>query len=637
MSEPEELVVRQCNIRLVRRAQDGAHWLERDDHLQLARKLKPMLLAMLDDVVAPQLEALGPVSEDRLELKLRLPASLIDKPGQLLAQRLKQEGKAATAAAIKAARLRPSGAAPRKANAPEQTAQAPQSRSAHPLPILTAARTKAESGTLSAFVRSLEARALAELLGSLARELQEACAAINPKASGATERASHSAGGASEWREQAEALLRETLAAAPSDIASWDSEVITRITVSARQLAQLAAAIADELAQRSEPESAADLAQDKTPDPDTSPTADKAQSSEHSKADPAATRDTGEVTHDPVLASLQGRYPIECALPFLAIGRLMHHGIFDLVADVEAQKLLAYAIGLKVQGEPRNGRMWSADAKEAARLAAGLEEPLDGDAIAHASRNFGTQIEAAIAALNAAMEPAWLDLSAIACVRDGKRFFLFDPVGQYPAGGVSVDQLGDLLKARRATLVLPPGDAEGLEMLREVGWPALCHGTPSSGERFTQLTGPRGWQGMASVAQDALGTLPASWPRLSQAAFRAEALWEALTLDRRLTAAAAERDAATIELASAAIAGFALADIAYRLSRHNEAAWQDPDPLLTTERFADLNARIDVDAADVMVTLPLGRRFADLFEAGLLDAEHRLAWWGGRKLRIGGG
>jgi hypothetical protein len=81
------------------------------------------------------------------------------------------------------------------------------------------------------------------------------------------------------------------------------------------------------------------------------------------------------------------------------------------------------------------------------------------------------------------------------------------------------------------------------------------------------------------------------------------------------------------------LAGFALADVAWRLWHHREAT----HPLLALDRFADLDGRAEFTADRVIVRMPLGRRHADLLEHGLLDTVPDIPWLGGRPLELSGG
>lgn len=81
------------------------------------------------------------------------------------------------------------------------------------------------------------------------------------------------------------------------------------------------------------------------------------------------------------------------------------------------------------------------------------------------------------------------------------------------------------------------------------------------------------------------------------------------------------------------LAGFALADVAWRLWHHREAT----HPLLALDRFADLDGRAEFTADRVIVRMPLGRRHADLLEHGMLDTVPDIPWLGGRPLELSGG
>jgi hypothetical protein len=59
------------------------------------------------------------------------------------------------------------------------------------------------------------------------------------------------------------------------------------------------------------------------------------------------------------------------------------------------------------------------------------------------------------------------------------------------------------------------------------------------------------------------------------------------------------------------------------------------DTLLALDRLGDLEARVGIDAERVRVKLPLGRRHADLRDAGLLGEIADLPWLGGRRVELG--
>lgn len=87
----------------------------------------------------------------------------------------------------------------------------------------------------------------------------------------------------------------------------------------------------------------------------------------------------------------------------------------------------------------------------------------------------------------------------------------------------------------------------------------------------------------------------------------------------------------------ALLAGFALSEIGLALARCDADAWADPDPLLAIDRFASLSGDVVVEDACVRVVLPLGRRFIDLRNAGLLATRGGVPWWPGRRIEFTGG
>ena len=80
-------------------------------------------------------------------------------------------------------------------------------------------------------------------------------------------------------------------------------------------------------------------------------------------------------------------------------------------------------------------------------------------------------------------------------------------------------------------------------------------------------------------------------------------------------------------------ASLALGTIAWTLWREREVT----DPLLALERFGDLDARVHSTAATLHVRLPLGRRFWDLRDHGLLADVHDVPWLDGRAITFGAG
>jgi hypothetical protein len=60
-------------------------------------------------------------------------------------------------------------------------------------------------------------------------------------------------------------------------------------------------------------------------------------------------------------------------------------------------------------------------------------------------------------------------------------------------------------------------------------------------------------------------------------------------------------------------------------------------PQLALERFSDLDARVRFDSETVVVRLPMGRRYQELRESGLLQPVAGIPWLSGRRVEFSGG
>ena len=90
----------------------------------------------------------------------------------------------------------------------------------------------------------------------------------------------------------------------------------------------------------------------------------------------------------------------------------------------------------------------------------------------------------------------------------------------------------------------------------------------------------------------------------------------------------------TLERTLTLAAALALAAIAWELWAERD---EPTDPLLTLERFGDLEARIRVEQERLRVTLPLGRRYQDLADHALLGPVRDAPWLDGRAIEFDGG
>jgi hypothetical protein len=118
--------------------------------------------------------------------------------------------------------------------------------------------------------------------------------------------------------------------------------------------------------------------------------------------------------------------------------------------------------------------------------------------------------------------------------------------------------------------------------------------------------------------------------KLAVACAEAEDLWRELALARPgvVRAHSPELDR-SLTLTAAVAMGMA----AWKL-------WPDTAPVnpqRALHRYCDLDARVRLDRASVLVSLPLGRRHQELDEAGLLTPIDGIPWLDGRRIEFSGG
>ena len=106
-------------------------------------------------------------------------------------------------------------------------------------------------------------------------------------------------------------------------------------------------------------------------------------------------------------------------------------------------------------------------------------------------------------------------------------------------------------------------------------------------------------------------------------------MWQAFE-SRPLPGRPAER---ALDRSLSLAAALALGTIAWELWRARELT----DPLLALERFGDIDGTVRFDAHRVRVRLPMGKRYRDLKEAGLLEDIPRVPWLDYRTLVFAGG
>jgi hypothetical protein len=173
-------------------------------------------------------------------------------------------------------------------------------------------------------------------------------------------------------------------------------------------------------------------------------------------------------------------------------------------------------------------------------------------------------------------------------------------------------------------------DVDVLERLGAVGVGFVTDAPPTRGEAWRSLRRREGrwWTNLTGVAE---GMLVAAARSLGPSSEVLAACWTELA-ERR--PGLVPRGDEPLERSLTLVTGVALAEMAWTLWRTADGG---TDPLLTLDRFADLDARVRFDPDQVRVALPLGKRALDLAEHHLLDDVAGVPWFGGRVVRFSGG
>jgi hypothetical protein len=336
---------------------------------------------------------------------------------------------------------------------------------------------------------------------------------------------------------------------------------------------------------------------------------------------------------------------VASALPYLLLGPLSRTGYLQaLGAALEAAGLLAEAasfataLARKVLEPPERGWRRRPEWIAAASAFAGREQPVPDLHLADFAGNIEPHLSLLDAVVGATLADGHRDGAPLAIQRadmaDETGLLLCDAEGVFAiAWADRVQRLFPALaRFGRATLVVPysAAAADVLRNLDEAGFRFVTDAPPSRGEDWRRIAGGHGLRAWTNDSGEASGDLLRVADMLEICAAESEALWKALIVQRPAFPAGSSMAA---ERSLALAAGLALGTVAWTLWREREPV----GPTLALERFRDLDGRVRVTRELVRVRLPLGRRFQDLEEHGLLADVDDVPWLGGRRVRFSGG
>ncbi|MGB3441549.1 MAG: hypothetical protein WBA97_22605 [Actinophytocola sp.] len=319
------------------------------------------------------------------------------------------------------------------------------------------------------------------------------------------------------------------------------------------------------------------------------------------------------------------------ALPFLLAGQLARTGYLGAIGPALAgagllgeAPLFAAALAYKVLGAPARGwRRTGADHATAAAFS-GLESVPDLGAFARRVRQALPVLDGVLA-LNACRGHDPEDPLVVTGVDDG--LLLVDAQGMFPISWAP--DVAGLLPYWTACGQPPvavcdsPLPSDCLRDLASAGVGFVTDARPLRGDPVTRLP----WRTPLWTAGDPGPRLAAALPGHAD---RVDELVREVFTGRR---AVPRADGAALEHTVALAASLGLGMVAWALWRDRETT----DPVAALTRFADLEATVRYAAETVHVTLPLGRRHADLLHHGALTDVHDVVWLSGRTLTFSGG
>lgn len=338
-------------------------------------------------------------------------------------------------------------------------------------------------------------------------------------------------------------------------------------------------------------------------------------------------------------AGVAAEVEVACALPFLLLGPLARVGYWEALAGAlaaarltEDAPLYAAALAYKVLSPPERGWRRAPQDERAAAAFAGLDAAPEGSLLTEFARRFSPHA----APLDSVVTHALIhghdpDRPVLMRRDEGGGLVLFDTEGLFVVA--RADDWPSLLPAARhfmETPLLVPAESADPALLRALegdGFTFVTDAAPARGESWRELrrTPSERWRTNARDAREA--PLVRAGLRLARAEEEAAALWRALAVERPALPLARE---SRLEQSLTHAAALALGTLAWELWRTRE----ETTPLLALERFADLEARVRFTETRVAVSLPLGRRHADLVGAGLLADVRGVPWLGRRVVRF---
>lgn len=340
-----------------------------------------------------------------------------------------------------------------------------------------------------------------------------------------------------------------------------------------------------------------------------------------------------------ISASAGSEVDVSCALPFLMLGPLSRSGYLTaLAAVIDAARAgewaRGFALGLarKALNPPLRGWRRSDEEWAAAAAFAGLHECKE-ELIFGAGRVLRPQLPVLNGSVASNLiqghraSAAWLLVGGA----EGQ-LLLVDEDGVAPCAAAPITTLASLV-APTSSLVFVDSEAAtdaNLDVLDDLQIPYACAASLAHRASVVSFVSRHHGRLWTSAHGCQRGRARALAERGADLCAEALANWRAILEERPALRPGADP---AFESALAFAASFALGTIAWTLWHKRER----PSPQAALARFADLDARVRIDASTVRVKLPLGGRSWDLRDHGLLADVRGVPWLDGRTVTFGMG
>jgi hypothetical protein len=331
---------------------------------------------------------------------------------------------------------------------------------------------------------------------------------------------------------------------------------------------------------------------------------------------------------------------VASALPFLLLGPLARLGylktlaaVLESIDHVSSAPLFATALAYKVLAPPERGWRRHSDVITAASIFSALAQPVAEPDLVKLATDISTHLSPLDAAISGVLIAGHTQSEPLLLMQtldeSGTGFLLLDVDGTFPIQWTrAIEDLRPILIELDSSLILIPrvwAEPQILRWLDEQSLAFITDAKPTRHERWRAVRRPphERWWTNDTVTSDSL--LLTAARRMSVSLEDATTLWQALAIERPSVPLA---DSRLFDRHLTMAASVALGFIAWELWREAETT----APFLTLERFRTLEARVDYSQEVVTVSLPLGKRFYDLIEHGLLNDVSGVPWFQGRRV-----